>query len=583
MQTSLAAAEPSQYIPAKPKLDVYGTGRIFRTCAYCRVSTDHEEQAYSLVLQKEHWSKVADDHGNWNLMHVFADEGITATSTKHRVQFNQMIEECLGGKYDLIVTKSVSRFARNVVDGIELARRLKNHNPPIGIFFESDNIFTLAEDSEMRLNIMFSLAQAESESKRSSMEWSLKDRFRKGRLLTPELYGYTRERDATGRYVLGAKLIPVESQASIVRYIYDAYLSGFTLESIARHLNETGEKTNTGSEWNSSGIRYILTNERYCGRVLTWKTFTVDVFDHKTRKNDHDRDQCLYEDDHEAIITVSKFEAVQSLMVQRRTGVMAYPLLHVIPYGYFAGYLPVNHRWMMEDSSSYVQASSKFTDRIVEKRVPKKLFSGFDFTGYQVAGGLLFDANSEHPVVSISVSGISFTAACTRMLGESAFIQILLHPTERKFAVRPSRKESPNSIRWRSSSSPHARGRNLSCPGLASLIYQLCRWNPDFTYRIRGAVLERADEKAICFCFSDSLPYAAVPEGTRRIPVEEESFFQRFGEDFYDHCRKYSAWYMKGRSSLGLYEESTALPPPDGLDLSEPRLEISNGEKPERS
>lgn len=574
MKTSPASEEPSRYIPAKPKMDVYEAGRIFRTCAYCRVSTDHEEQAYSLELQKEHWTKVVKEHKNWSLLHVFADEGITATSTKHRVQFNQMIEDCLADKYDLIVTKSVSRFARNVVDGIEIARKLKNHNPPVGIFFEADGIFTLVEDSEIRLSIMFSFAQSESESKRSSMNWSLSNRFRTGRLLTPELYGYTRERDITGKYIIGAKLIPVEHQATIVKYIYDAFLAGFTIEAIARQLNDIGEKTNTNSDWNSNGIKYILTNERYCGHVLTWKTFTIDVFDHKSKKNDHDRDQYLYENDHEAIIPVAKFEAVQKLIVQRRMGIMAYPVLHVVPYGYFAGYLPVNHRWMIEDSSPYVQATSSIEECTVEKPIPKKNFSKFDLSDYQVAGGLLFESGTEYPIASISKRYISFNVACIKEFPEALFIQILMHPTDRKFAIRPVNKEAPNSIRLRNHQNSQIKAKTLSCPGLTALIYQLCDWNPEFTYKMRGLVLKQGEEKALCFDFSNSMPYMGNEEKTKRIPVEKEGRILRFGDEFYEHIRRNSVCYINEETKLGLYEESVALPSPDGLELVEPKLEI---------
>jgi len=573
MQTSPASEGPSQCIPAKPKMDIYETGRIFRTCAYCRVSTDHEEQAYSLELQKKYWSKIAEDHKNWNLLHVFADEGITATSTKNRAQFNQMIEDCLNGKYDLIVTKSVSRFARNIVDGIEIARKLKTQNPPIGIFFETDGIFTLVEDSEIRFSIMLSLAQAESESKRSSMNWSLANRFRTGRLLTPELYGYTRERDVTGRYIIGAKLIPVEHQATIVKYIYDAFLAGFTIEAIARQLNDIGEKTNTNSDWNSSGIKYILTNERYCGHVLTWKTFTIDVFDHKSKRNDHDRDQYLYENDHEAIIPVVKFEAVQKLIVQRRMGIMAYPILHVVPYGYFAGYLPVNHRWMIEDPSPYVQAASGIEESTVEKPIPKKNLSKFDLSDYQVAGGLLFESGTEYPIASISKRHISFNAACIKEFPEASFIQILMHPTDRKFAIRPVSKESTNSIGLRNHQNSQIKTKTLCCPGLTALIYQLCGWNPEFTYRMRGLVLKQGEEKALCFDFSKSMPYMKNKK-TKAIPVEEEGRTLRFGDEFYDHIRRNSVCYINEGTKLGLNEESVALPSPDGLELVEPKLEI---------
>ena len=159
------------FIPAKEKSDLYESDRIFRTCAYCRVSTDSEEQLSSFELQKEHYETLAGKHPNWLLKKVYADEGISGTSLKKRDDFNRMIAACERGEYDLILTKSVSRFARNLVDCISLVRRLKNHNPPIGVFFETDNLFTLSEDSELKLSLLATFAQEESVKKSESMIW----------------------------------------------------------------------------------------------------------------------------------------------------------------------------------------------------------------------------------------------------------------------------------------------------------------------------------------------------------------------------------------------------------------------------
>ena len=139
------------FIPAKPKIDIYGEGRVFRVCAYCRVSTDNDEQLSSYELQQAHYKQLVGNHPNWDLRHIYADEGISGTSLKNRDDFNAMIAACERGEYDLIVTKSVSRFARNLVDCITLVRKLKKQNPPVGVFFETDNLNTLSADSELML------------------------------------------------------------------------------------------------------------------------------------------------------------------------------------------------------------------------------------------------------------------------------------------------------------------------------------------------------------------------------------------------------------------------------------------------
>lgn len=189
------------FIPAKPKADLYGTGHIYRVCAYCRVSTDNDEQLSSFELQQAHYKQLAHDHPNWRLKEIYADEGISGTSLKNRAAFNEMIEACRRGEYDLIVTKSVSRFARNLVDCISLIRMLKNLQPPVGVFFETDNLYTLSENTEFMLSFLATFAQEESVKKSEAMNWSLKQRFKDGKLLTPAPLGYDRPKDVTGRYI----------------------------------------------------------------------------------------------------------------------------------------------------------------------------------------------------------------------------------------------------------------------------------------------------------------------------------------------------------------------------------------------
>ena len=287
------------FIPAKPKADLYGDGHLFRVCAYCRVSTDNDEQLSSYELQQAHYKQLADEHPNWDLRRIFADEGISGTSLKNRDEFNAMIEACKQGEYDLIVTKSVSRFARNLVDCISLIRMLKGLSPPVGVFFETDNLYTLSENTEFMLSFLATFAQEESVKKSEAMNWSLSQRFKDGKLLMPSLLGYDKPKDVTGRYIKYAPLEVNEREARTVRFIYDAYLAGWSLESIAAFLTDIGCETKTGAtEWNAASIRYILTNECYCGNVLTWKTFTADLYEHKHKRNRQDRDQYLYRDRH---------------------------------------------------------------------------------------------------------------------------------------------------------------------------------------------------------------------------------------------------------------------------------------------
>ena len=182
------------------------------------------------------------------MKHIYADEGISGTSLKKRDEFNKMIAACRAGEYDLIVTKSVSRFARNLVDCVSLARELKNQNPCVGIYFETDGLNTLMEDSELRLSILASFAQEESIKKSESMVWSLKERFKNKKLLTPELCGYRRPRDAAGNFVKGGVLETDEAEAAVVKFIYNSFLAGCSMENIAATLRECAMKLRLQTE-----------------------------------------------------------------------------------------------------------------------------------------------------------------------------------------------------------------------------------------------------------------------------------------------------------------------------------------------
>ena len=166
-----------------------------------------------------------------------------------------MIDECRKGKYDLIVTKAVSRFARNLVDCISLIRELRNQNPPVGVYFETDKLFTLSEESELKLSIFATFAQEESQKKSESMNWSLKERFKHGQLLTPELFGYRRPRDEVGNYIKYGKLEIEESEAAVVRFIFNAFLAGYSTENIAEMLTDIGVETKAGrTSWNAGSV-----------------------------------------------------------------------------------------------------------------------------------------------------------------------------------------------------------------------------------------------------------------------------------------------------------------------------------------
>ena len=556
------------FIPAKPKVDLYGEGHLFRVCAYCRVSTDNDEQLSSYELQQAHYKQLANDHPNWELRRIFADEGISGTSLKNRDEFNAMIEACRHGEYDLIVTKSVSRFARNLVDCISLIRMLKGLTPPVGVFFETDNLYTLSENTEFMLSFLATFAQEESVKKSEAMNWSLTQRFKDGKLLTPAPLGYDRQKDVTGRYIKYAPLVINEAEAQIVRFIFDAYLAGWSQENIASFLTDIGCETKTGAtEWNSGSIGYILTNERYCGNVLTWKTFTADLYEHKHKRNRQDRDQYLYRDRHDAIISVEKFEAVQVLLENRKHHMRgSLPSMHVIDEGIFRGFIPINHHWVNDDPSIYYDLSNSVKQPVRLRQIEKKQISAFNLEGYQVVRSQFTQVRYEGPAITISGERISFNKFCMKKFESVAFVQLLLHPAERRIAIRPCREHDTHSIRWRPDPTKTLYSKSLNCQHFGTALYRIMEWNPDYLYRIRGTWAKRGQDEIIVFNLVNATPAVLITQDTadnpvkRRVSMLPDEWTDDFGDEFYEHTLENGFFYLTPDADWHAQAESVPAP-----------------------
>lgn len=537
------------FIPAKPKAHFDDPAQIFRVCAYCRVSTGSEEQLSSFELQQAHYRQLAKERPNWELKHVYADEGISGTSLKNRAEFNAMIAACERGEYDLVVTKSVSRFARNLVDCISLIRKLKNLSPPVGVFFETDHLNTLGKDSELMLTFLASIAQEESIKKREAMVWSLAQRFKDRKLLTPPPLGYDRQRDAAGNYIKYAPLVVNEAEAKVVRFIFNAYLHGWSQTDIADFLTDIGCRTKTGSaDWNSGSIGYILTNERYCGDVLTWKTFTSDLFEHKRRKNRQDLDQYHYMGQHEAIISRETFEMAQTLLQNRKHHIRGgLPSLQVIDGGVFRGFVPINHHWVNDDPGLYYGASNSVKAPERKTRMQKNVFSAFNLEGYQVVRSQFLQARYEGPAMTISRERITFNLFCMRQFADIGYIQLLLHPSERKIAIRPCGRDAAHSVKWRSNAAKPLYPKALCCRHFGAALFCIMEWDPDLLYRVQGTWIRRGDGQIILFNLESAVSVLLAPTeeaGKKRIELFPEQWEHGFGEEFYDHIVENEIFYM---------------------------------------
>lgn len=273
-----------------------------RVAPYCRVSTDSEDQRASYETQIQAYKELVAKHSDWVLVNVYADEGISGTSLKRRTEFLRMIEDCKAGKIDMIITKNISRFARNVVDCVLTARNLKNLTPPVAIYFEDVDINTLTQTGELLLVILAAIAQGESEIKSSSVKWGFQKRFEAGLPKISPLYGYIKD---------GRDLVINETEANVVRLIYQMFADGYTISHICMVLNSQKIPSPKNKEWGPSTVKNILNNEKYCGDVIMQKTVSIDLFSHKSIRNDGRAAMYRIRNHHDAIIAKDLWDDVQ--------------------------------------------------------------------------------------------------------------------------------------------------------------------------------------------------------------------------------------------------------------------------------
>lgn len=297
-------------IPAKPQRSQQAVRRQLRVAAYCRVSTEEEEQQSSYEAQCTYYTDKIMTNPEWTMAGIFADEGITGTSTKKRDDFNRMIRKCRQKKIDLILTKSMSRFARNTLDSLKYIRALKELG--IGIIFEKENINTLEMDTELIITFMSAFAQSESESISANVRWGKRQAMKEGKTSVnfKKLYGYFLDSEGNPR---------VDSdQAEVIRGIYNRYLQGASLRMIRQELEAEGIPNPAGREkWGIDQIRNILSNEKYCGDVLMQKTFIQDCISKKVVKNTGQLPMYLIQNNHPAIVSREVYQAVQAEKARR--------------------------------------------------------------------------------------------------------------------------------------------------------------------------------------------------------------------------------------------------------------------------
>ena len=280
-----------------------------RVCAYGRVSTDDEEQITSYNSQIKYYTEKIKSNPDWEFVGIYADEGISGTQVKNRTEFQRMIDDAMNGKIDIILAKSISRFARNTLDTLKYVRDLRDRK--VDIYFEKENIHTIELDSEVFLTVYSAFAQAESESTSQNVKLGLKAMMKRGEYVgSPDCYGFTWNKETK-------QLDINKEQAEVVKMIFDWYVSGIGCRRIANKLHEMNIPSYTGARWSSSSISNMIHQEKYVGDLIQQKTYTISPITHKSAKNNGEKDKYYIKDHHEAIITREVWDKAQEIASKR--------------------------------------------------------------------------------------------------------------------------------------------------------------------------------------------------------------------------------------------------------------------------
>ena len=532
-------------IPAVEHVDILHDDSEKRVGVYVRVSTDDPRQTSSFELQRNHYTDLIDRYPNWHLYDIYADEGISGTSLKHRKAFLRMIEDCKQHKLDLIVTKSVSRFARNIYHCIGYVRELAALKPPVGVLFETEGLYTLKDESEMALSFTATFAQEESRTRSSAMNLSYEMRFRRGIFMLPELLGY--DKDEEGNLVIN------EDEALTVRLIFFMFLYGYTPQAIAETLTKLKRRTKKGNQvWSASSVLGILQNERHCGDVLAHKTWTPNYLDHKAVKNIGNRPQYRQKDHHEGIITRDDFIAAQQLIahsVTGRTGML--PHLHVIDKGALEGFVIVNPRWTGFSAADYMTAAQtvRHHEQSDEGNSILKPESGdVDLRGYSVVRGQFFES-SRSCTLHFSFEHLWFNKHGINSLPECRYVEFLFDPIRCILAVRSSHKGERNAVEWCSFNGKTYYPRRIIGRAFLPVFYETMNWATERDYIVQGECLGNGKESVLVFDLRDAeaiihKPVTAQSKSDERddqgdktsdqpVVAMPTSWIESFGSDYY--------------------------------------------------
>lgn len=485
---------------------------VKRVAAYCRVSTDEDAQATSFDLQVKHYTEYIGAHENWALAGIYADEGISGTQVKHREQFQKMIEDCEAGRIDMIITKSISRFARNTVDCLTTIRKLKALKNPVEIYFEKERLSSLDEKMDMFLSMMASFAQEESRSISANIRWAIRNRMKNGtqKIPTSALLGYDTNEEG--------EMVIIEQEAEIVRTIYKSFVQGVHPGLIATRLNGVGAKTVYGNDWTSDSVRKILRNEKYCGDVLMQKTITIDYISHTSKINEGEAEQYYIADHHDPIVNRELWDKAQELLDKqswqkwkRREQQRLMP----VKTGRLKGFISISKDWKEVSLTRLVSASQKMrgaeTEETAENEQPndtnkeseelimseKAILKGFVEVELEESKG--------DSVMTLTNSNLKFNKATAQELGFPAYVKMYIDAPTRRVAIEPCAQSAKNAVPFSKDESKQTYAVVLKVPALLTAARKLADADENSgSLSFNGTLYPK--EKVIIFNLSEGKP-----------------------------------------------------------------------------
>ncbi len=488
------------FIPANPTPSM-NDPKEMRVAVYARVSTKSTEQVSSIENQTKYYTEKVEKTPNWSLFKIYSDEGKSGTSTKKRTEFRRMLKDASEGKFDLILCASVSRFAREVSTAVEEVKRLRYTDPhhPIGVYFETENIYTLEPDYKQAFNIHAMLAEWESDTKSRRMILSYDQRICTGQYQVVDLFGYRHTRDGD--------LIIKPDEAKTVRFIYLAYIFGYSCAEIAEILTEKNRRTPNGkSDWTAGKVWSIMGNERRHGDLHARKTVVLDYSKQIVVKNNKIRDSAYVPGHHKGIVSPEIAKAVK-LVSQSGSSVNGVPETAVITKGILKGFISICPAWQ--------GVSIDMLENICSEYYTEDDMEYDDETCIDMPSGAFFICGST-PTLSVTKSRISFNSAC-RDRFDSDYVELLYHPFLDMLAVRGCSGNEPNAIYIN-------KLHSLTGRGFAGIIYEKLGIQGSPKCRFKGITRSRGNENILFFMMNE----VQLVSGGRRdmrssVPMPQKS------------------------------------------------------------